>query len=96
MRLNIKSHLELCLANLGGACISAFALRTYLKHLNKGLDSHEDTVGFELNEKALEHGAVLEKSTVEEAVLRSKGLSTCTELAAFCLQGNFLGEKIVC
>jgi hypothetical protein len=62
-----------CLAILGGACISAFALRTYLKHLNKRLDSHGDTVGFELNENALEHGAALEKSTAEEAVLRSRG-----------------------
>jgi hypothetical protein len=62
-----------CLAILGGACISAFALRTYLKHLNKRLDSYEDAVGFELNEKALEYGAVLEKSTIEEAVLRSRG-----------------------
>jgi len=51
----------------------AFGLRAYLKHLNKILDTSEDAIGYAINEKALEHGAVLEKSTVEEAVLKSRG-----------------------
>lgn len=62
-----------CLAILGFACIVAFGLRTYLKHLNKSLDQHEDSIGYEVNEKSLEHGAALEKSTLEEAILRSRG-----------------------
>jgi hypothetical protein len=34
----------------------ACGLRTYLKYLNKRLDQHEDSIGYDINEKGLEHG----------------------------------------
>ncbi len=61
-----------CLAILGAAIIMAFCLRTYLAHLNKRLDS-KNMVGYEVSTKALEHGAALEHTTVDEAILRSQG-----------------------
>lgn len=61
-----------CLAILAAACILAFCLRTYLRYLNKTLDS-QDVAGYEVSRKALEYGAKLEHTTIEEAILRSKG-----------------------
>jgi hypothetical protein len=55
------------------AIIVVFGLRTYLKYINKRLDQQEDVIGYAINDKALEHGAALEKKIVEEAIWQSRG-----------------------
>lgn len=46
-----------CFAILATACIVAFGLRQYLKHLNKQLDRQEGSVAFELNPRTVERTA---------------------------------------
>ncbi|RDW65060.1 hypothetical protein BP6252_10711 [Coleophoma cylindrospora] len=59
------------LAILSFAVCSAFVLRTYLKHLNKKLDSDEG-VAFEASEHALKHAAELAHESAEEVSERKK------------------------
>jgi hypothetical protein len=59
------------LAVLGFACVSAFALRTYLKSLNKKLDAG-DKVPFEVTETAAEHTADIEGRSPQEILEQAR------------------------